>query len=227
MIKTDTLLLIIILCTLITVGRPMVEDYEYVTGGSEIDNAVVSNKDGDFSTTSMVNLLQFPVGSIMAWPTEVEPPGWILCDGRALSDSKYATLSAILNSTTAPNLKGCIPVGKSSTGTFSNLNAQIGSETVTLGNDNLPQHSHPITYGYSMPITHSDSKIKHIVPSTFTKNHKLRQHTDSLNNGIDRGADSTPPVVQIPALTSSVGLTTPVGVNIVARTLVMNYIIKY
>jgi len=43
-----------------------------------------------------------PVGSMMLWPGEVAPPGWLICDGSVFSSVTYPGLASVLIGTTLP-----------------------------------------------------------------------------------------------------------------------------
>ncbi len=89
-----------------------------------------------------------PVGSILAYGGSTAPPGWVLCDGAAISRSTYYTLFLIIGtqfgagdgSTTfnVPNLKGAsallmrAPAGGGALGSTLVINSGgVGANTVT------------------------------------------------------------------------------------------------
>jgi microcystin-dependent protein len=76
------------------------------------------------------------------------PQGWVLCDGRQLSISQYEALYTLLGTTyggdgqqtfNVPDLRGRAPIHKSSTYP---QGAMGGTESVTLTQQNMPQHTH-------------------------------------------------------------------------------------
>ena len=93
-------------------------------------------------------------GVIEAYSGKSEPSGYLLCDGRAVSRTTYATLFSVIGTTygegdgsttfNVPNLSGRILVGKNS-GTFSSLGKTGGTENTTLTVSNLPAHTHTVT----------------------------------------------------------------------------------
>lgn len=96
-----------------------------------------------------------PIGGIIAFDSDTIPNGWLLCDGRAVSRTKYAELFKAIGtkhgsgdgSTTfnLPNPKGRTLVGKDSTDTdFNTLGKTGGEKTHTLTVSELPSHSHII-----------------------------------------------------------------------------------
>jgi microcystin-dependent protein len=91
-----------------------------------------------------------PSGVISQFAGSTAPTGYLLCQGQTLSTTTYSNLFSVIGYTYGgsganfllPNLQNRIPVGRGS-GTFANLNAQGGSETVTLTSSQIPAHSHP------------------------------------------------------------------------------------
>lgn len=94
-----------------------------------------------------------PIGGIIAFDSDTIPNGWLLCDGRAVSRTKYAELFKAIGtkhgsgdgSTTfnLPNPKGRTLVGKDSTDTdFNTLGKTGGEKTHTLTVNEMPKHNH-------------------------------------------------------------------------------------
>jgi microcystin-dependent protein len=78
------------------------------------------------------------------------PAGWELCDGRLMSIADNAVLFQLIGTTyggdgqqtfALPDLRGRIPIHA---GSGHILGEQGGTETVTLTNQQIPAHSHPI-----------------------------------------------------------------------------------
>lgn len=94
-----------------------------------------------------------PVGSGKLWFSDTPPEGWLLCQGQEISRTNYSELFAILgttygegdNATTfnLPDLRGRVPVGKSSDAEFNSLGKKFGTKTHTLTIAQMPTHSHP------------------------------------------------------------------------------------
>lgn len=96
-----------------------------------------------------------PIGGIIAFDSDTIPNGWLLCDGRAVSRTKYAELFKAIGtkhgsgdgSTTfnLPNPKGRTLVGKDSTDTdFNTLGKTGGEKTHTLTRGEMPKHDHDV-----------------------------------------------------------------------------------
>ncbi len=105
------------------------------------------------------------IGQINAFAGNFEPNGMLFCDGRLLPISEYETLFIVLGTTYGgdgvetfglPDLRGRAPVG---TGNGISLGEELGGETVTLTNANLPGSlggsGAPVSnYGPSLGITY-------------------------------------------------------------------------
>lgn len=106
-----------------------------------------------------------PAGIIIPFAGTVEPSGWLLCYGQAVSRTTYAVLFAAIGTTygagdgsttfAVPDLRGRAPVGKDNMGgvaagrltTISNnLGTGGGAETHTLTVAQMPGHSHAIHF---------------------------------------------------------------------------------
>ena len=111
-----------------------------------------------------------PIGSIMPYAGTTEPGGWKFCNGQELSQGLFETLFEIIGfaygpevEVTAgffkvPDLRGRFPLGNLEMGgsapsvtspdtrtrgsNASTLGASDGSDDVTIGVDNLPEHQH-------------------------------------------------------------------------------------
>ena len=95
-----------------------------------------------------------PVGMIISFAGGIgTPPGWLICDGAAVSRTTYSALFNALGvafgagngSTTfnLPNLKGRVPVGIDSGQTEFNTRGKAGgAKTHTLTTNEMPSHQH-------------------------------------------------------------------------------------
>lgn len=112
------------------------------------------------------------LGTIMLWPLDWAPQGWLMCDGRLLPIAQNQALYSLLGtkyggdgtSTFAlPDLRGRVPVGyglldgnqslpyplaKKLGQTTAATNA-MGTGSITLTEDNLPSHTHTATFNSS------------------------------------------------------------------------------
>ena len=129
-----------------------------------------------------------PIGSLMYWagPTSSIPPGWLLCDGSAVSRTTYANLDAVFaisapnypygngDGSTTFNLPDCRGRALSQEAfTPTNTNKQLsGSESYTLVDANIVSHSHAVN-------NHSHDGINsHTHPGT-SHTHSNGSHTHS------------------------------------------------
>lgn len=88
-----------------------------------------------------------PVGSIVFWPLDIAPEGWLTANGATVSRTTYANLFAVYGtkygvgdgSTTfgLPNMERRFPFGRSGTNVAGTTG---GAESVTLEIANLPAH---------------------------------------------------------------------------------------
>ena len=86
------------------------------------------------------------------------PEGYLPCDGAAVSRTEYAALFAIIgtlfgvgdgvNTFNVPNMKGKVPVGKSTDTEFDTIGKSGGAKTINLSHSHTPNnHSHAFGSG--------------------------------------------------------------------------------
>ena len=113
-----------------------------------------------------------PIGSIMPYAGNSEPQGWKFCNGQELGTGTFNTLFQLVGYTykaqglvsagyfAVPDLRGRLPLGnlymggtnpavespdtRSRDSNSSVLGAVDGTDTVTIGIDNLPEHEHDL-----------------------------------------------------------------------------------
>ena len=94
------------------------------------------------------------VGTMIAWPSNAIPVGWLLCNGAAFSAALYPALAAVLGTTyggtaanpNTPNLMGRVPAGKwTGYADFNTLGKMPGDFTHTLTIAQMPVHSHNLS----------------------------------------------------------------------------------
>jgi microcystin-dependent protein len=90
------------------------------------------------------------VGEIRIFAGNFEPAGWMFCQGQLLPISENETLFQLIGTTyggdgestfSLPDLRGRIPVHQGNGAVFSE---SAGVEAVTLTNQQIPVHSHPM-----------------------------------------------------------------------------------
>jgi len=105
--------------------------------------------------------LGLPIGSIIMWPRETEPDGWLLCNGQSIeTGAQYAKLRDVLGTTSVPNFNGLFPVGvgegtdkngETYEFTLGSYTPQSGcgeySHKLTGDESGLPMHQHKINAG--------------------------------------------------------------------------------
>ncbi|HWI64813.1 MAG TPA: tail fiber protein [Symbiobacteriaceae bacterium] len=94
------------------------------------------------------------IGEIRMFGGNFAPVGWAFCDGQTLNIAQNDVLFALIGTTYGgdgqttfklPDLRGRIPIHRGqnpATGTTYNMGAPGGVESVVLGTNNLPAHTH-------------------------------------------------------------------------------------
>ena len=94
------------------------------------------------------------VGEIRMFAGSFAPSGWQFCDGTALAISENETLFQLIGTTyggdgqtnfQVPDLRGRLPIHQGqdpATGTTFTIGESGGTETVTLSQQQIPQHNH-------------------------------------------------------------------------------------
>ena len=91
---------------------------------------------------------EFPVGMITMWAGTTAPNGWVLCDGRDISDTRFQNLREVLGTNTTPDLRGRFIVGYDSRELDYSAVGNVGGQdevTLTDAQSGLRSHTHTIT----------------------------------------------------------------------------------
>jgi microcystin-dependent protein len=144
--------------------------------------------------------MQAFLSTILVWPPNFAPNGWALCAGQLMSISQNTALFSLLGTTYGgdgittfglPNLQGRVPVGAGQGSGLSlyNLGDNGGVESVTLGINTMPQHSHSATQNLSvsLPAVTTTGTTNQPAPSVAPA-----APTDAARNPVNVYSDATP-----------------------------------
>ena len=198
-----------------------------------------------------------PIGVIRLFAGSTAPNGWLICNGDAVSRSAYGDLFKIIGTTygvgnsnttfTLPDMRGRCPigVGTGASLTARTLGSNVGAETATLAEANLPSHTHTATVG-TQSANHTHTGTSGTISADHT--HGWGRNVGSsgsygLRDGANRSANGTPNTGGVSAnhthatttgnessnhthsvTNSNTGSGTPVGIML--PSIVVNFIIK-
>ena len=139
------------------------------------------------------------LASIMLWPVNFAPSGWLLCAGQLLPISQNAALFSLLgttyggNGTTTfglPDFRGRIPVGAGQGPNLANyiLGEMSGTENVSLLLNQIPSHLHPVAL--TVTVSASNTQAMTSIP---TANNSLAAPYDLGNAAAIAGYNTTAP----------------------------------
>lgn len=122
----------------------------------DTDGAATTNFKALFSENNV------PVGSILFWPLDAIPSGYLKVQGQSVSRTTYANLFAVLGTEygagdgsttfTLPDMQGRMAFGASSTYAVKSTG---GHATKTLGLSEIPSHTHG--FNYTIPYGNTGS----------------------------------------------------------------------
>lgn len=161
------------------------------------DSGIVLFAVGTGSAASQWIQAAFNPGDLKTSAITSAPPGWLTCDGSAVSRSTYSFLYAAIGvaygagdgATTfnVPDLRGRVPVGA---GTGSGLTARSvgqagGEETHLLSISEMPSHGHQLNGGAATNWSGSDFNTSYVASGTAGAYNLpgTTQITDTQNTG--------------------------------------------
>lgn len=140
-----------------------------------------------------------PSGIISQYAGSAAPTGYLICDGSAISRTTYAALFTAIGTTygtgngsttfNLPDLRQRVPVGKYTSGTFTNLGATGGAENITLSTANLPSHTHDVNPA-SFTSTAEGAHTHSINPPSITTSTDGYHSHDLSGTAVSRYGDS-------------------------------------
>ena len=160
------------------------------------------------------NFMSTPAGSLQMYGGASAPEGWLLCDGTAYSTTsnpEYEDLYAVIANTyggndgsdfKVPDFKGRTPVGS---GTGSGLTARAmgatgGTESHTIEEDELPDHTHTVPYQKETNIEvhgSSETTIWEIYPGDGVGAGGATGTVDTGGTGLGTAIDKMSPFVVV------------------------------
>ena len=165
-----------------------------------------------------------PVGALMMWSTATAPSQWLLCDGSAVSRNLFASLFNVIGTTygagdgsttfNVPNFSGRTPRGVNGTYTLASTG---GADSITLAQNQLPNHSHSITdNGHSHTFGQGGQQA---APGTTWR-------AGDPNTGANPTSTNTTGITINQSLIGTSGQVSQVATSLVNPYLAINYIIK-
>lgn len=102
------------------------------------------------------------IGVITPWAANFAPLGWMFCQGQTLSIAEYSTVFSLLGTTYGgdgvntfllPDLRSRVAIGTGQGGGLTNrvLGQSFGTESNTLTQAQMAQHTHTLTVNAAVP----------------------------------------------------------------------------
>jgi microcystin-dependent protein len=195
------------------------------------DAPLIIDSSGNITARTALFPAFSPTGSVTMYAAASAPPGWLICDGSAVSRTVYAALFSVIGvlwgpgdgSTTfnIPDMSGRVPGGTG--GTLGGLTTQGGVDSISLSSANLPQHTHSGTTG-TESVLHSHT----IATTNFAGNGGNQKVASSSGNT----GDLTPGVTSAQNVLHTHNFTTDGGpgsrdpFSLLQPYTVINFIIK-
>ena len=121
-----------------------------------------------------------PVGTIVGTGRSTAPPGWMFCNGAAVSRISFDDLFAAIGTQfgagdgsstfTLPDMRGRVAVGSGS-----HVDVGLGDSDAVAEADRTPNHAHGIPHAHSISHTHTISHVH-----SMAHNHDLSNHAHGV-----------------------------------------------
>lgn len=176
-----------------------------------------------------------PVGVVLPWAglDSLPPPtGWLFCDGSVYTSVAYPSLILTIGTSfniggevagefRVPNMEERIPVGYG--GTLLTVGATGGTADNTIGNGNLPEHTHTFSG------TTGDGKAQ--LQTAITSDSDETRIMVGADGGVTTADERQQPVAHTHPFSGTTanggGVTSPIPIDNMQPYVVMRYIIKY
>jgi microcystin-dependent protein len=161
------------------------------------------------------------LATILLWPVNFAPVGWLLCAGQLLPISQNAALFSLLGTSFGgngqttfgiPDFRSRIPMGVGQGPGLSPyvMGQQGGSENVTLLVTQMPQHAHAVSLSVTLSVSNAAASN-----STPAANNSLAAMNDPDSGDNINGYGTGSPNTHInTGGAAAVGNTAPVGGNL-------------
>ena len=159
--------------------------------------------------------MNFLLGQIVPFAGNFAPQNWMQCDGRLLPISQYSALFSLLgtyyggNGTSnfaLPDLRGAtaVSVGQAPGGSQYDLGQTGGTESNTIGIQQMPMHTHAVNAAVTINV--NDNRADQNAPGVIAQNSDTTIYTTDPDGSTKMAADATTVAVTI----GTTGAGTPV-----------------